>query len=64
MRRALSSTGFSIANVDPHADGSTQMRSIDFRVEARTTLTQFLFFKFTSEEARMYKRGMVPLHLG
>ena len=57
--KSASSAGFSVANVDPHADGSAQLRSIDFRVEARTTLTQFLFFKFTSEEARMFKRGMV-----
>jgi hypothetical protein len=57
--KSASSTGFSIANVDPHAAGSAQLRSIDFRVEARKTLTQFLFFKFTSEEARMFKRGMV-----
>lgn len=60
-RRAKSavSTGFSVANVDPHADGSAQLRSIDFRVEARKTLTQFLFFRFTSEEALMFKRGVV-----
>lgn len=57
--KSASSTGFSIANVDSRADGSAQLRSIDFRVEARTTLTQFLFFKFTSDEARMFKRGMV-----
>jgi hypothetical protein len=57
--KSASSTGFSIANVDPHADGSAQLRSIDFRVEARKTLTQFLFFRFTSEEARMFKRAMV-----
>jgi hypothetical protein len=57
--RSASSTGFSVANVDAHADGSAQLRSIDFRVEARKTLTQFLFFKFTSEEAKMFKRGMV-----
>jgi hypothetical protein len=60
-RRAKSatSTGFSVANVEPRADGSAQLRSIDFRVEARKTLTQFLFFQFTSEEARMFRRGMV-----
>lgn len=60
-RRAKSatSTGFSVANVDPYADGSAQLRSIDFRVEARRTLTQFLFFRFTSEAALMFKRGVV-----
>jgi hypothetical protein len=57
--KSASSTGFSVANVEPHADGSAQLRSIDFRVEARKTLTQFLFFRFTSEEALMFKRGVV-----
>jgi hypothetical protein len=60
-RRAKSaaSTGFSVANVDPQADGSAQLRSIDFRVEARKTFTQFLFFQFTSQEALMFKRSVV-----
>ena len=60
-RRAKSaaSTGFSVANVEPNADGSAQLRSIDFRVEARKTLTQLLFFRFTSEEASMLRRGVV-----
>jgi len=57
--KSASSTGFSVANVEPHAGDSAQLRSLDFRVEARTTLTQFLFFKFTSEEARLFKRGTV-----
>lgn len=57
--KSAASTGFSVANVDPHADGSAQLRSIDFRVEARKTLTQLLFFRFTSEDALMFKRGVV-----
>jgi len=57
--KSTSSTGFSVANVEPHAEGSAQLRSIDFRVEARKTITQFLFFRFTSQEASMFRRGVV-----
>lgn len=60
-RRAkhASSTGFSVANVETEADDAAQLRSIDFRVEAHTTMTQFLFFRFTSEKAKMFRRGTV-----
>jgi hypothetical protein len=60
-RRAkrASSTGFSIANVEPESGGAAQLRSIDFRVEAHATMTQFLFFRFTSEKAQMFRRGVV-----
>lgn len=51
--------GFSVASVEPQSNGGAALHSVDFRIEARKTMTQVLFFKFTDEEASMYRRGTV-----
>lgn len=60
-RRGKSATavGFQIANCEAGVEGGAALRAVDFRVHAAQSMTQVLFFKFTSREARMFKRGVV-----
>lgn len=57
--REASAVGFEIANCQPTADGAAALQAIDFRVEARQTMTQVLFFTFTAREASIFRRGIV-----
>lgn len=57
--KSATSVGFSVANVEAEGDGAAALRSVDFRIEASKTLTQVLFFKFTHQEASMFRRGVV-----
>jgi hypothetical protein len=51
--------GFQVANCEASHEGGATLRSVDFRVHAKQTLTQVLFFKFTEREASMFRRGLV-----
>jgi hypothetical protein len=57
--KSTTSVGFSIASVEPQSDGAAALRSVDFRIDAHKTMTQVLFFKFTDNEASMFRRGTV-----
>jgi hypothetical protein len=57
--KSTTSVGFSVASVEPESEGAAALRSVDFRVYARKTMTQVLFFKFTDNEASMFRRGTV-----
>jgi hypothetical protein len=57
-RRAESATsvGFQIANCEADNAGVVTLCGIEYLVEAHQTLTQFLFFRFTSGKAKLYQR--------
>lgn len=57
--RSATSVGFQVASCVPSDAGGAALHAIDFRVEARQVLTQVLFFRFTSREATMLRRGVV-----
>lgn len=57
--KSADAVGFSIANCEAGSQGGAALREIDFRIHAEQTMTQVLFFTFTSREARMYKRAMM-----
>ena len=56
--KSAKSVGFSVAAVEPF-EHAVQVHSVDFRVEARTVMTQVLFFKFTDSSASMFRRSTV-----
>lgn len=55
----VTAVGFQVANCEPSDDGGAALRAVDFRVQAKQTLTQVFFFKFTGREASMFRRGVV-----
>jgi hypothetical protein len=57
--RSASSVGFQVANCVASSDRGASLHSIDFQVHAHQVLTQVLFFKFTSREAKIFRRGVV-----
>ena len=54
--KSAESVGFQIANCETNNSGAA-LRGTEFIVEAHQTLTQVLFFKFTSHEASLYRRA-------
>ena len=57
--KSTTSVGFSVASVAAQSRAGAALRSVDFRIEARRTMTQVLFFKFVDDEASMFRRGTV-----
>lgn len=57
--REAKAVGFSLTSCEASSDGSAAMNAADFRVHAEQTMTQVLFFKFNSREAKMFYRGTV-----
>jgi hypothetical protein len=55
--KSARSVGFQIANCETDNSGTAALRGTEFIVEAHQTLTQVLFFKFTSHEASLYRRA-------
>jgi hypothetical protein len=54
--KSAKSVGFQVANCETNNSGDAALRGTEFVVEANQTLTQVLFFKFTSHEARLHRR--------
>jgi hypothetical protein len=57
--RNANAVGFQVANCSPAQSGGAVLEGIDFRIAAGQTLTQVLFFKFTSREATLFRRRVV-----
>lgn len=57
--RSATAVGFQVANCETGDDGQPVLRAIDFRVHAEQSMTQVLFFKFTSRRARLYRRAVL-----
>lgn len=57
--RNAEAVGFQIANCSPADSGGAVLEGLDFRIHAAATMTQVLFFKFTSREATMFRRRVV-----
>ena len=55
--KSARSVGFQVANCETNNSGDAALLGTEFIVEAHQTLTQVLFFKFTSQEARLYRRA-------
>jgi hypothetical protein len=57
-RRSKQATaaGVQVAHVETDDQGGATIRGSAFRVEAEQTITQVLFFKFTSNEAKLFRR--------
>jgi hypothetical protein len=57
-RRSKQATaaGVQVAHVDADADGAATVTGCAFRLEAQQTITQVLFFKITSNDARFFRR--------
>ncbi|QGF23476.1 hypothetical protein [Raineyella fluvialis] len=51
--------GFQVANCEASDDGGAALHAVDFRLRAKQTLTQVLFFKLTRNEASLFRRGVV-----
>jgi hypothetical protein len=56
--KSAKSVGFSVAAVEP-SEHTVELHSVDFRVDARTEMTQVLFFKFTDSSASIFRRSTV-----
>jgi hypothetical protein len=56
--RAATAVGFQVANCET-TQGGAALHAVDFRVHAEQSMTQILFFKFTKQEASMFRRGVV-----
>ncbi|MCV7226601.1 aminopeptidase P family N-terminal domain-containing protein [Mycolicibacterium komossense] len=50
------SCGLQIADCEADDAGAVTLRGVEFLVEAHQRLTQFLFFRFASGDARLYQR--------
>jgi hypothetical protein len=50
------SCGLQIADCEADDAGAVTLRGVEYLVEAHQTLTQFLFFKFTANDAKLYQR--------
>lgn len=55
--KSAHSVGFQIANCETDDSGTAALHGTEFVVEAHQSLTQVLFFRFTSHEARLYQRS-------
>lgn len=55
--KMATAVGFQLAHCEAGADGGAALNAADFRIHAGQTMTQVLFFKFTSREASMFYRN-------